>query len=125
MQDVDETATDSLAVTLGKNVLYVLNQRPGQLIDIEKENKIPSDQLLNSLMSGDQNEQRVNAFSDLLKGLKTNWLKTSSIAILLLVLGGLIGFYISSYNVANVDVSMQLNSTNEKQEVKPDRKSVV
>jgi len=119
MQDVDDASTDSLATTLGKNVLSILNQRPGELIDIEKENKIPSDQLLNILMSGGQNEQRVNAFSDLLKNLKTNWLKTSSIILITLVIGGIIGFYLSSYNSTNVDVNMQLNSTNTKQVTKP------
>jgi uncharacterized protein YneF (UPF0154 family) len=119
MQDVDGISTDSLATILGKNVLSVLNQRPGELIDIERENKIPSDQLLNILMSSGQNEQSANVFSELLRSLKINWLKTSAIIIVTLLIGGIIGFYISSYNSSKLDVNMQLNSTNTKHETKP------
>ncbi len=112
MAEVDASAEPNLATELSRSVLKILTQRPGELIEDDKSSNIPTDQILNVLLSTGQPDQKSQALAQLLKSLKGKWSKVLALVIASALIGSAIGYYYADKNVVDVDLNMSIGDKN-------------
>jgi len=110
LKNVDESDSATLANLLGRNVLGTLGQRPGRLLDIEKEHNLPVEQILKGLAAGGEKgnnlEMLTGMFSWVTSDYKIKWVKFIVIFILILLVGFGFGYYFSGIT-SNLNVGNQ------------------
>lgn len=108
MAEVDASAEPNLATELSRSVLKILTQRPGELIEDDKSSNIPTDQILNVLLSTGQPDQKSQALAQLLKSLKGKWSKVLAIVVASALIGSAIGYYYADKSIVDVDLNMSI-----------------
>lgn len=104
MSEIDDEEKESLSKEFSRNVLEMLNRRPGRLLESEDEQKINLDTLLpltnlEQTSDGVQTKSLGKILTIFNKNFKDNLLKYSLTIIVAIIIGIVIGYSISSNNI--------------------------
>jgi len=115
MSDIDLNAPDTLATNLSQNVLETLNQRPGRLMETEKQHELTASKILEAVSSSGENSNKIQAitqvFKELQKGLRVSWIRYAGIIAITLSAGIAIGYYFVNDTRSPVGAHKIENST--------------
>lgn len=110
MGHLDKAASGTLAHDLGKNILDILNQRPGRLMETERDNPIPLEKILEDMISTEKQESKTKVFADVFqsatKNIKVSLLRSTGIIIIVLLVGFYIGQNFGSKN-SNLETNIK------------------
>lgn len=117
LEEVDGKEGDNLAKALGVNVLGALNQRPGRLIEIEKEQSVPIDVFLKELSSGGDSGNSLKNISNVISvftsSIKYRFTKLALLILLIFIAGIGIGIYLAgSSSSYSLNVNSSVNADN-------------
>ncbi|MGB9130505.1 MAG: hypothetical protein WCB97_12725 [Thiobacillus sp.] len=101
MTEVDSDASSSLAHLLGTNVIGTLDQRPGRLIDAEKESSAPLENILENMIGSGETGSGIKEVARLFKNVRSSlrgqWTLRGLAILLVLMVGFTAGYFLANH----------------------------